>query len=162
MTRSRTITWEDPLATAAKVRGMNGLDAAMAGEIPPPPISQLLGTKLTKVEPGNVTMELPIGEYLYNPIGSVHGGVAATLLDSVLGCAVQSTLPQGRLYTTLELKISYLRPITEATGTVTAIGRVLTSGRKAAFAEGQITDASGKLLATASTTCAVWDMSSGL
>jgi uncharacterized protein (TIGR00369 family) len=160
MTRSRTVTWEDPAATAALVRGRSGLEALqamIAGEIPPPPIVRLLGISMASAAHGVVTMELPIGEYLYNPIGSVHGGVAATLLDSVMGCAVQSTLPHGRLYTTLELKISYIRPITVAIGIVTATGRTISSGRKAAFAEGQITDAEGKLLVTASTTCAVWE-----
>ena len=160
MTRSHTITWEDPLTTARRVRAMSGLDslhAMIAGEIPPPPIVKLLGITLATAEPGLVTMTLPLAEFHYNPIGSVHGGIAATLLDSVMGCAVQTTLPHGRVYTTLELKISYLRPMTVANGTITAEGRVISAGRKAAFAEGKIFDPTGKLLATGSTTCAVWD-----
>lgn len=159
--RSRTITWEDPKAMAAKGQTMAGIDylnAMLNGDMPPPPIIKLFGISMGTIAPGLVTMVLPIGEYLYNPIGSVHGGVAATLLDSVMGCAVQSLLPQGRVYTTLEIKISYLRPITDALDQVTAEGRIITSGRKAAFAEGKITDAAGKIYATGSTTCAIWEL----
>jgi uncharacterized protein (TIGR00369 family) len=161
MTRSRTITWEDPRAAAAAARKLSGLDALqamIAGTIPPPPIVKLLGIDMAAAEPGLVTMTLPIGEYLYNPIGSVHGGVAATLLDSVMGCAVHSVLPAGTAYSTLEIKISYIRPITEATGLITGKGRVINAGRKAAFAEGTITDAAGKIYATGTTTCAVWEI----
>jgi uncharacterized protein (TIGR00369 family) len=160
MSRTRSVSWEDPIATQALVRGRSGLEAlrAMAaGEIPQPPMARLLGIALVSVEPGIVVMQLPVGEHVYNMIGSMHGGAIATLLDSVMGCAVQSTMPHKRVYTTLELKITCIRPITEAIGIVTGTGRVISSGRKAAFAEGSITDASGKILATGSTTCAVWD-----
>jgi len=159
-TRSRTIDWEDPAEMAAKGQAMAGLDylrAMISGEIPPPPIVKLMGISMSSAEAGFVKMVLPIGEYLYNPIGSVHGGVAATLLDSVMGCAVHSVLPAGRAYSTLEIKINYLRAITLATGEVTAEGRVVNAGRKAAFAEGKIVDAAGKIYATGSTTCAVWE-----
>jgi uncharacterized protein (TIGR00369 family) len=101
-------------------------------------------------------MQLPIGEHLYNPNGTVHGGTAATLLDSVMGCAVHSTLTPGQAYATLELKINYLKPITLATGTVIATGRVVSGGKRAAFADGDIRDTAGKLLATGTTTCAIW------
>jgi uncharacterized protein (TIGR00369 family) len=161
MSRSHTVTWEDPIATAEQIRTYSGLDAMramIAGTIPPPPIIKLLGVTLATAEPGLVIMTLPIAEYHYNPMGSVHGGVAATLLDSVMGCAVQTMLPHGRAYTTLELKVSYIRSITLATGTITAEGRVLNAGRKAAFAEGKILSPTGKLLASASTTCAVWEI----
>ena len=94
----------------------------------------------------------------YNPIGSVHGGFYATLLDSVCGCAVHSTLPAGQAYTSLELKVSFLRPITVDTGPVTAHGWVTKPGSRAAFAEGDIRDASGRLLATASSSCAVFEV----
>jgi len=159
-TRSRTVDWEDPTAMAAKGQAMAGLDylrAIIAGEIPSPPIVKLMGIVMASAEPGLVKMVLPIGEYLYNPIGSVHGGVAATLLDSVMGCAVHTLLPRGRAYSTLEIKINYLRPMTDALAEVTAEGRVVNLGRKAAFAEGKIVDAAGKIYATGSTTCAVWD-----
>ncbi|HQT64967.1 MAG: aromatic compound degradation protein PaaI [Acidocella sp. 20-57-95] len=159
--RSRTFTWEDPKASALKGQTMSGLDylkAMSTGELPPPPIFHLLGIATMIANEGLVTMELPIGEYHYNPIGSVHGGVAATILDSVMGCAVHSLLPVGRAYSTLEIKINYLRPMTEALGTVIAEGRVINAGRKAAFAEGKLVDARGKIYATGSTTCAIWDI----
>jgi uncharacterized protein (TIGR00369 family) len=160
MTRTRTISWGDPQAAAAAAATLPGLDALhaiIAGKISAPPIAELVGFTITAAAPGLVTMELPIGEYHYNPIGSVHGGIAATLLDSVMGCAIHTMLPQGRAYSTLELKISYIRAVTLATGAVTATGRVINVGRKAAFAEATLTDSSGKLYATGSTTCAVWD-----
>ncbi|HQT46308.1 MAG: hypothetical protein B7X08_02595 [Acidocella sp. 20-63-7] len=161
MSRTRTTTWEDPHAAAAHMQTLSGLEAlhAMAsGEIPPPPIIQLLGITLTSIAPGHIVMQLPIGEHLYNGLGTVHGGTAATLLDSVMGCAIQSLLPRKRAFTTLELKVSYQRAITQSTGLITAEGHSLSVGRKAGFAEGRITDASGKLYATASTTCAIWDL----
>jgi uncharacterized protein (TIGR00369 family) len=157
--RTRLVTWEDPKASAVKGQSLSGIDylrAMFNGEMPPPPIMQLIGISAGSVEPGLVTMTLPIGEYLYNPIGSVHGGAAATLLDSVMGCAVHSLLAQGQSYATLEIKINYIRPITDAITQVTAEGHVTNAGRKAAFAEGKITDATGKLYATGSTTCAIW------
>jgi uncharacterized protein (TIGR00369 family) len=159
--RCRTIIWDDPKPMAARAQTMTGIDilqAMIAGRLPPPPIARLIGISMGTAEPGLVTMTLPIGEHLYNPIGCVHGGAAATLLDTVMGCAVQSMLPVGRLYTTLEIKITYLRPITDALEEVVAEGRILQAGRKAAFAEGKIVDAQGKVYATGSTTCAVWDL----
>jgi uncharacterized protein (TIGR00369 family) len=157
--RSRTITWADPAETAATARGMAGIDALTAvkdGRLPQPPIARLFGFVMTRVEPGLVEMQLAIAEHLYNPIGSVHGGTAATLLDSVMGCAVQSTLAQGLAYATLELKINYLKPVTLASGHLVATGRVVSGGRRAAFADGEIRDAAGKLVATGTTTCAIW------
>jgi uncharacterized protein (TIGR00369 family) len=161
MSRTRTVTWEDPIAAAAQMRerpGLEALHAMMQGQIPPPPIINLLGMTMESAEHGKVVMTLPIGEYLYNPAATVHGGATATLLDSVMGCAVLSTLPPHRAYTTLELKLSYIRPITTATGTIIATGRIINAGRRAAFAEGTITDAAGKILVTGSTTCAIWEI----
>ncbi|MDE8345790.1 MAG: PaaI family thioesterase [Acidocella sp.] len=161
MSRTRIVSWSDPAAAAAQAQTMSGLEALLAmieGRISAPPIIELLGIKMLTAEPGRVTMGLQIGEHLYNPIGSVHGGVAATLLDSVMGCAVHSSLPIGRIYSTLEIKISYLRPMTQALGMITAEGNVISLGRKADFAEGRITGPDGKIYATGSTTCAVWDL----
>jgi len=157
---SRLIEWDDPAKIAEMGRGLSGLaflTGIKEGRIPQPPISKLLGFHFTHLEAGGVHLLLPIGAHLYNPIGSVHGGIAATVLDTVMGCSVHSMLPQGRAYSTLEIKISYLRPLTQALGEVTAEGRVLNLGRKAAFAEGKIIDAAGKIYATGTTTCAVWD-----
>jgi uncharacterized protein (TIGR00369 family) len=161
MNRARIVTWEDPAATATRMREMTGLEALramLAGTLPPPPMITLLGIVMERIEPGLVVMTLPVGEHLYNPAATVHGGASATLLDSAMGCAVQSSLASHRVYTTLELKLSYIRPITMETGTITATGRVINAGRRAAFAEGSITDAAGKILVTASTTCAIWEI----
>jgi uncharacterized protein (TIGR00369 family) len=158
--RTRTVTWEDPKAAAAIGQTMAGIDylqAIIDGKLPAAPIARLMGFSIAAVSPGTAIFKLPIGDHFYNPIGSVHGGVAATLLDSVMGCAVHTLLPQGRAYSTLEIKINYLRPMTDALAEVTAEGRVVNLGRKAAFAEGKIVDAAGKIYATGSTTCAVWD-----
>lgn len=122
-----------------------------------PGIATSLDFTLTEVDDGRAVFVGTPGEHAYNPIGTVHGGYAATLLDSACGCAVHSKLSATQMYTTLELKISYLRPMTKDTGEVRAEARVLNVGRKAAFAEATLTDASGKLLATASSTLLVFE-----
>jgi uncharacterized protein (TIGR00369 family) len=162
--RQRTVAWSDPAATAAAARGMAGLaflQAVRDGVLPPPPVVVLLGIELAAVEAGRVVMRLAPGEHLYNPIGSVHGGMIATLLDSVMGCAVHSTLPRGRFYTTLEIKVNFVRALTEAAGVVSGEGRVVQAGRQVALAEGRLTGADGRLYATASTTCLVFDLPAG-
>jgi uncharacterized protein (TIGR00369 family) len=162
--RSRTVTWSDPKALAAAGRGLPGIDhlrAMMAGDLPPPPVMTLLGISLGSVEPGLVRMQLRAAEYLYNPIGTVHGGILATILDSVMGCAVHSTLPMGRGYTTLEIKVNYLRAVTDAVGTVTAEGRAVHVGRTTGVADARLVDEAGRLYATASTTCLVFDLPGG-
>lgn len=162
--RSRTITWSDPKETAHAGRGRPGLDFLrdmMAGRVPAPPIIVLMGIRMAAVEEGLVEMTLPATEYLYNPIGVVHGGAMATLLDSVMGCAVHSTLPAGRGYTTLEIKVNYVRGLTEAVGSVRGIGKVVHAGRQTAVAEARAVDAAGRLYATATTTCLVFDISPG-
>ncbi|TNC09620.1 PaaI family thioesterase [Methylobacterium terricola] len=159
--RERRVAWADPRAIARAGHGMAGLDflrALIAGAVPPPPIVTLMGITLAEAEPGRVTMRMPAGEYLYNPIGSVHGGALATLLDSVMGCAVHSTLPAGRGYTTLEIKVNYLRAVTAGSGCVTATGRIVHAGRRQAVAEASLADEAGRLCATASTTCLVFDL----
>ena len=120
-------------------------------------IGHKLGLEITEVEEGRVVFAATPSEDAYNPLGSVHGGYIATLLDSALGCAVHSSLKAGLGYTTLELKINYLRPLSAATGRIEAEGRVVQTGRRAAFAEGKVTDARGRVYATATTTCLVFD-----
>jgi uncharacterized protein (TIGR00369 family) len=110
---------------------------------------------ITEVSEGRVVFAAEPAEYHYNPLGTVHGGVMATLLDSVLGCAVQSMLPAGTSYTTLELKVNYLRPITTKTGTVYCEGKIIYVGGRVATAEGRLTDAAGKLYAHGTTTCII-------
>ncbi len=156
--RSRVVRWTDPGPTAKAGLAMSGLDYLSAirdGHMPQPPISALVGFAIETVEPGRVVMALAPGEHHYNPLGIVHGGIAATLLDSVMGCAVHSTLPAGTGFTTLEIKLNYLRAMTAETGTVRAEGRLTHGGRRTAVAEGRIFDESGRLYATASTTCLI-------
>ena len=151
--RTRTITWYDPLATAAKgaeLAGRDYLQAIADGILPPPPIASMLDFRITAVEDGEVSFAVTPDESAYNPIGLVHGGLVCTLLDSVVGCAVQSTLPAGTGYTSIELKVSYMRPIHADTGEVHARGWVTKPGRRVAFAEGDVRDDNGKLLASAS------------
>lgn len=157
-TRTRTITWEDPMPSAHLGRTMSGLAylrAFQSGALPPPPIVVLMGMAVAEVEEGRVVFTVQPAEYHYNPIGVVHGGLAATLLDSSLGCAVHSTLPAGTAYTTLEIKVNYVRPITRETGELRCEGKVLHQGSRIATAEGRITDASGKLYAHGTTTCII-------
>jgi uncharacterized protein (TIGR00369 family) len=155
--RERRITWDDPVAAAAKGRGLSGLEymhAIATGDIPPPPIAMLMGFELDEVDEGRAVFAVTPGEYHYNPIGVVHGGLAATLLDSAMGCAVHSTLPAGTGYTTLEVKVNFARAITGETGRVVCEGTVIHRGRTIATAEGRLTaQDSGKLLAHGTTTC---------
>lgn len=156
--RSRTITWYDPLATAAQGAGMAGRDYLRAiadGILPPPPIASLLDFRITEVGDGEARFAVVPDESAYNPIGMVHGGLVCTLLDSVVGCAVHTTLPAGTGYTSIELKVSYVRPIHADTGEIHAHGWVTKPGRRVAFAEGDVRDGDGKLLATASSSLLV-------
>ncbi len=156
--RTRVITWEDPtetVQTGKTISGIAFLRAMQSGELPPPPFAALLGIWINEVSEGRVVFAAEPSEYHYNPLGTVHGGVMATLLDSALGCAVQSMLPAGTSYTTLELKVNYLRPITEKTGTVYAEGKIIHIGGRIATAEARLTDAKGKLYAHATTTCII-------
>ena len=157
-TRVRTAFWEDParLAEAAMSQdGLTFLRSMRDGELPRPPIAALLGFEAPEVEPGRVTFRLLPGEHHYNPIGAVHGGVLATMLDSAMGCAVHSMLPEGTGYTTLELKVNFVRAVTVDTGEIACRAEVVHLGRRTATAEARAEDASGKLLAHATTTCLV-------
>lgn len=141
------------------LRGMAGLDVLRAvaeGRLPGSPIAGLIGFRLVEAAPGRAVFEGTPGERHLNPMGGVHGGYAATLLDSCMGCAVHTVLTAGQSYTTLELKVSYVRGMTAATGPVRAEGSVLNAGRRAAFAEGRLLDASGRLMAHGTTTCMVF------
>ena len=156
--RSRTVTWEDPLIGARAAVSMSGLEYMQAiaqGEVPPPPIALLLDMAIVEVEPGRAVFELDPAEYQFNPIGSVHGGVLTTLLDSAMGCAVHAMLPAGSGYTTLELKVNFLRRVTTQTGRLRCEGSVIHLGRTVATAEARIVDGGGRLVAHATTTCLV-------
>ncbi len=133
--------------------GLDFLREVQAGQLPGAPIAYTLDFTLDEVEPGRVVFSLTPGEEHYNPIGSVHGGVFATLLDSAAGCAVQSTLPQGMAYTSLDLTVKFLRRISVDTGAVRAIGTVVSQGRQTALAQAQLVDATDRLLAHATSSC---------
>lgn len=156
-TRSRVVTWQDPLPTAREGLTMSGLDFLRAigeGKLPPPPIFATMGLiGATDLGEGHITFLAVPAEYHYNPIGVVHGGFAATLLDSAMGCAVHSALPAGVGYTTIEIKINYIRALTAATGEVRAEGRVIHVGGRMATAEGRLVGPDGTLYAHGTTTC---------
>jgi uncharacterized protein (TIGR00369 family) len=157
--RSRTVTWYDPMQVAAAGLSMSGLqllEQVRDGVLPPPPISQLFQMGVTTVEPGRVVFTCELDESAYNPIGVVHGGLVCTLLDTVVGCAVHTTLPVGTGYTSIEIKVSYLRPVHGTSGPLVAAGTVVKPGRRVAFAEGSVSDASGKVVATATSTLLVF------
>ncbi|WP_369258245.1 PaaI family thioesterase [Geodermatophilus amargosae] len=161
--RSRTVTWYDPMVTAAggQVRsGLETLEAIRDGVLPPAPIAALVQMDVVAVEVGRVEFGCTVDESVYNPIGVVHGGLVCTLLDTVAGCAVHSTLPQGVGYTSIELKVAYLRAVTRDSGRLTAVGTVVKPGRRVAFAEGQVLDAAGRVVATASSSLLVFPLPS--
>ena len=150
---SRTVSWHDPLITAAGALERSGLETMEAirdGVLPPPPIAMLMQFDIRSLEEGRVEFGCVLDESVYNPIGVVHGGLVCTLLDTVAGCAVHTTLPRGFGYTSIELKVSYLRPVHASSSPLTAIGRVVKPGRRVAFAEGEVLVAAGRSVATAS------------
>lgn len=156
--RSKTVSWYDPMRMAEAGREMSGLEyltAMVEGRIPTAPISNLFGMRPISVSTGDVVFTCAPDESTYNPIGVVHGGMACTLLDSAAACAVHTTLPAGTGYTSAEIKVNYLRPIHARSGELTAHGWVTKPGRRVAFAEADIRDVEGTVLATASTTCAI-------
>lgn len=154
--RQRTFTWDDPAAIAAAGAGLSGAEffAAIAeGRIPLPPVMQALDFDGVAFGQGRAVFRLTPREFHYNPLGTVHGGVFATLLDSACGCAVHTMLPAGVFYTSLDLSVKFLRPVTVDTGPITAEGTVVHFGRRTALAEARITDAAGKVYVTANSSC---------
>jgi uncharacterized protein (TIGR00369 family) len=157
--RTRSFTWEDPKATAAAGLAMPGLEcmrAIIAGTLPPPPIARLLDFTVVEVQEGRAVFAMEPAEWMYNPIGSVHGGVAATLLDSCMGCAVHTTLAAGVGYTTTDLQVRYIRAMGGTTGRVLAEGKVIHRGRRTATAEGRLfVESDETLIAHGSTGCVI-------
>ena len=156
--RRVTISWEDPRPLAEAGHGMSGfefLQKIVSGELPRPPLASLMDFQIVEVGEGRAVFAVDPAEYHYNPIGVVHGGLAATLLDSAMGCAVHSMLPAGSGYTTLELKVNFIRAMTAETGRVRAEGKLIHLGGRTATAEGRVIDESGKLYAHATTTCLI-------
>jgi len=158
--RTRTISWDDPMAALEASTDMNGLEfiqAIFEGRLPRPPITATMGFTGGVAEKGKVTFVGEAGEYLYNPIGVIHGGFAMAILDSAMGCAVHTTLAKGEAYTSLEAKVNFVRPITLETGPVRCEGTVLHRGGTIATAEGRlIAERTGKLLAHGTSTCLVF------
>jgi uncharacterized protein (TIGR00369 family) len=159
-TRTRTFSWQDPAAAAQAGLQLAGLDYILSivrGLLPPPPIAELLGFQIVEAEEGRAVFAMEPAEWMYNPLGSVHGGVAATLLDSCMGCAIHTTLPAGVGYTTSDLQVRYIRAMGERTGRVLAEGKVLHSGRRTATAEGRLfVESDERLLAHGTTGCVVF------
>ena len=157
--RTRTFSWEDPRALAEAGRGLSGIEylqKIVAGELPRPPISALMNFSIAELSEGYAVFAVEPAEYHYNPIGVVHGGLAATLLDSAMGCAVHSTLPAGVGYTTLEIKVNFVRPMTAEPAHVRCEAKVIHVGGRTATAEGRVVDREGKLYAHGTTTCIIF------
>lgn len=148
--RRRTFSWADPVAMAAARRGRDGLGffrALAAGELPQPPLYQALGFRIVGADPGTTRFAGDIGEHLYNSFGIVHGGYAATLIDSAAGSAVQTEMPPGTATATIRLRVEFLRPITEAVGAVSCVSRLVHAGEHVAFSEAAVTDGGGRVYA---------------
>jgi uncharacterized protein (TIGR00369 family) len=161
--QSRLLTWRDPITTQTTSASMPGLPywrAVADGHLPPPPISELLRMGVVEVEHGRVIFTCTPDASMYNPLGLVQGGAVCTLLDTVSGCALHTTLPEGVSYTSVEIKVNYLRAVTVDSGTLTAVGTVVKAGSRVGFTEATVTDASGKLVATATSTLLVFDLHS--
>ncbi len=156
--RTRTFSWDDPLVGVRAARAMGGLaylQAMLEGQVPAAPIAKALDFRPVAFSEGRAVFAVRPQEFHYNPIGTVHGGLAATLLDSAMGCAVSSTLPPGVGYTTLELKVNLVRAITRETGELRCEGITVHVGGRIATAEGRLTDAAGVLYAHGTTTCLI-------
>jgi uncharacterized protein (TIGR00369 family) len=162
--RQRTYSWDDPAVTAAAAREQDGvsfLQAILDGTLPGAPIAHTLDFQPTSVKPGVVVFEFTPAEFHYNPIGSVHGGMIATLCDSACACVVQSMLPAGSYYTSLDLSVKFLRPVTAATGPMTCEATVTHLGGRSALAQARLTDADGKLYAHATSSCMLFRPTAG-
>ncbi len=157
--RQRAYRWDDPAVAAAAARQLDGLAffrEIMAGRLPAPPIMATLGISAVSFEPGRAVFEVTPAEYHYNPIGSVHGGVYATICDSACGCAVHTMLPAGAYYTSLDLDTRFTRPITSGTGRLLCVGTVDYIGSRTALARARLVNSGGKLFAQATSNCLIF------
>ena len=154
----RTYAWLDPreiFAAWSVLSGKEMVEALRAGTLPKPPMADTLNFVLVEASDGRAVFTAEPAEWMYNPIGVVHGGWAMTVLDSALGVAIHTTLGKGERYTTLETKVNFVRPILPNTGAVRCEAEVVHRGRRIATAEGRLVDAGGKLLAHGTTTCLI-------
>lgn len=158
-TETRTFSWTTPgqvdLGELLAMTGLEQLQAMRTGGLPHPPIMDTLGLTDLRPEPGRVVVEMPVATFHYNPLGTVHGGVISTLLDTAAACAVHTTLAAGEVYTSLDLTVKFLRAVTVDSGLLTCEGTVIQRGRRTALAQAQLTDAAGKLVAHATSTCLI-------
>jgi uncharacterized protein (TIGR00369 family) len=146
------------LEQARRMDGLSLFKGLLEGRVPAPPIAKVLGFKVAEVERGRVLFTYtPVLDH-YNPLGTIHGGVAATLLDSAMGCSVHTTLEAGIGYTTLEIKVNYVRAMTDRTGAVKAEGKIVNVGKRIATAEGRVFDQEARLLAHGTTTCLIFPL----
>jgi uncharacterized protein (TIGR00369 family) len=153
--RERLVEWQAPGPVAKAAAAMSGLEAMCAirdGLLPPPPMARLIGFRMRVAEPGRIVMELEPHEGLENTIGLLHGATAAALLDTAMGCAISTQLPAGQGAVTLDLKLTYLRPLSVKSGTISAEGKLIKLGRQTSYAEGFVRDGSGNLAVHATAT----------
>lgn len=162
--RARSYAWDDPAISAAAAKEQDGtafLQAILDGTLPAAPIARTLAFAPVSVDPGTVVFEFTPAEFHYNPIGSVHGGMISTLCDSACGCAVQSLLPAGTYYTSLDLSVKFLRPVSAGAGPLTCTGTVTHLGGRSALAEARLTGSDGKLYALATSSCMIFRPAAG-
>ena len=153
--RERVVDWQAPGPAARAAMTMSGMEAMCAirdGILPPPPMAKLIGFRMATVEPGRIVMELDAEESLENTIGLLHGATAAALLDTAMGCAISTRLPAGQTSVTLDLKLTYLRPLSVKSGTIEAEGRLIKLGRQTSYTEGFVRDGTGNLAVHATAT----------
>jgi uncharacterized protein (TIGR00369 family) len=156
--RSRTYEWEDPAqmaVEAGQTSGLEFLEKMTKGEIPLPPLIHTLDFKVSSIQPGRAEFTFHPQEFHYNPIGSIHGGVITAILDSALGCTLHSVLPAGTGYTTVDIKVNFLRSINIKTGEMKAVGSIINQGNRTALLEARLMDKKGKLYAYATSTCMI-------
>lgn len=159
-TDTRVVEWARPgqgdFDKLLAATGLEQLRMLMEGELPRPPIMDTLGMTGFHAEPGRVVVEMPAETFHYNPLGGVHGGVISTLLDTAAACSVHSTLAVGEMYTSLDLTVKFLRPVTADSGLLTCEGTVLQRGRRTALAQAELTDGRGKVVAHAISSCMIF------
>jgi len=161
--RTREFSWEDPMIGASRAFTMDGIDylrEIVKGTIPPPSIGPLMDFTLKVIEHGEATFEVTPSEFHYNPIGMIHGGLFATLLDSAMGCAIQSTLKAGSGYSTVDLQVTYVKAAVVKTGRLICTGKIVHGGKKIATGYGEVRDPDGVLYAHGTTTCLILHMKS--
>jgi uncharacterized protein (TIGR00369 family) len=161
MDRTREYSWSDPTISAGALPGRSGLDlmrGMVSGELPAPPMADTLGFEIVEAEEGRVVFTFTPAEYQYNPMGFVHGGAVATVLDTAAAACVQTLLPAGTSMTSVDLTVKYLRPVTADSGPLRAVGTVLSKGRRTALGQAELRDAADRLVAHATATCLLFEV----